>query len=231
MRGMPRVAQSRALVGSFDAIDHGYEASGWVFDMAQPGRFCAVELRVDGQPVAQVEANLPRADLRAFRIRADSGFRFTLPAALFDGVIRSIEVFVLPEALRIGAPRPLAAVILDHKTNPKTFSVDSILRLQDGGVDFDRIFTGPFLQRHGVRAAVAYAYLWLLKRPPDRAGRQRYSERILAGETGVGSFLRDLAASEEAQRTRRAGIDLTVEFEAVLNAAARLPPEQRGGPG
>lgn len=230
-RGLPRIAMSRTLVGSFDAIDHGHEASGWIFDMAQPGRACTVELRVDGQPMAQVEANLPRPDLRAFRIRPESGFRITLPAPLFTGVIRSVEVFVLPENLRIGAPRPLAAVILDHKTYPKTFSVDSILKLQDGSIDFDRIIPGSFLQRHGVRAVVAYAYLWLLKRPPDRAGWDHYSERILAGELSLGSFLRDLAASEEAQRARRAGVDLAVEFEAVLAAASRLPPEQHGNRG
>lgn len=230
-RALPRIAQSRALVGSFDALDHGYEASGWVFDMAQPARHCMVELRVDGRPVAQVEANLPRPDLRAFRIRPDSGFRITVPAAEFDGVIRSAEVFVLPENLRIGPVRPLAAVILDHKTYPKTFSVDSILKLQDGELDFDRIFPAAFLQRHGVRAAVAYAYLWLLKRPPDRSGWDHYSERILAGELGLGTFLRDLAASEEAQRARRAGIDLGAEFEAVLAAAARLPQAPPARPG
>ena len=227
-RALPRIPGSPTLVGSFDGLDHGHEASGWVFDMAQPGRICAVELRIDGEPVAQVEANLPRPDLRAFRIRPESGFRIALPAAAFDGVIRTVEVLVLPERLRIGAPRPVAAVILDHKTYPKTFSVESILKLQDGRVDFDRVFRAPFLQRHGVRAAVAYAYLWLLKRPPDRSGWDHYSERILAGELSLGAFLRDLAASEEAQRARQSGIDLTVEFEAVLAAAARLPPEPQG---
>jgi len=231
-RALPRIPQSRALVGSFDALDHGYEASGWVFDMSQPARVCTVELRVDWRAVAQVEAKAPRPDLRAFRIRPDSGFRITLPATVFDGVIRSAEVYVLPENLRIGAARPVAAVILDHKTYPKTFSVDSILKLQDGEVDFARLFPPGFLQRHGVRAAVAYAYLWLLKRPPDRSGWDHYCERILAGELGLGTFLRDLAASEEAQRARRSGIDLSAEFEAVLAAAARLPqdpPATQGG--
>jgi hypothetical protein len=228
---LPRIPQSRSLVGSFDAIDHGHEASGWVCDTAQPGRVCRVELRIDGAPAAQVEANLPRPDLRQHRIRPDCGFRITVPASAFTGVIRSVEVWAMPESLRIGAPRPLAAVILDHKTYPKTFSVDSILRLEDGAVDYERVFPQAFLQRHGARAAVAYAYLWLLKRPPDRAGWDHYSERILSGELGLGAFLRDLAASEEAQRARRAGVDLMVEFEAVLAAAGRLPPERAAGPG
>ncbi len=226
-RPLPRVAQSRTLVGSFDAVDHGHEASGWICDLAQGGRVCQVELRIDGRPVAQVEANLPRPDLRPYRIRTDCGFRITIPAPVFDGVIHSAEVVVLPENLRIGPPRPIAAVILDHKTYPKSFSVDSILRLEDGAVDYDRVFPQAFLARHGVRAAVAYAYLWLLKRPPDRSGWDHYSERILAGELAIGTFLRDLAASEEAQRARRSGIDLTLEFESVLAAASRLPPEQR----
>jgi hypothetical protein len=233
-RALPRVPQSRALVGSFDALDHGYEAGGWVCDMSQPDRVCAVELRLDGTPIAQVQANLPRPDLAPFRIRTDCGFRITVPASAFDGVLRSVEVWVLPEALRVGPPRPLAAVIRDHKPYPKEFSVDSILRLEDAAPDYDRIFPGAFLQRHGVRAAVAYAYLWLLKRPPDRSGWDHYSERILSGEIGTGTFLRELAASEEAARARRAGIDLLAEFEAVLAAASRLPPtppERPGGGG
>jgi len=228
-RGLPRVPQSRSLVGSFDAIDHGYEVSGWVFDMAQPARHCAVELRVDGRPMAQVEARLPRPDLRSFRIRPDCGFRITIPASVFDGVIHTVEVWILPEALRLGPMRPLAAIIRDHKTYPKEFAVDSILRLEDGAVDFDRIFGTAFLQRHGVRAAVAYAYLWLLKRPPDRSGWDHYSERILAGEISVGTCLRELAGSEEAARARRSGIDLSADFEAVLAAASRLPPARPGG--
>lgn len=228
-RALPRVPQSRSLVGSFDGIDHGYEASGWVLDMAQPTRHCLVELRVDGAPLAQVEAHLPRPDLRAFRIRPDCGFRITIPAAVFDGVIRSVEVFVQPEGLRLGPPWPLAAIIRDHKAYPKEFSADSILKLEDGAIDFDRVFGSAFLQRHGVRAAVAYAYLWLLKRPPDRSGWDHYSERILAGEIGIGACLRELAASEEAARVRRSGIELSSEFEAVLAAASRLPPAKPGG--
>jgi hypothetical protein len=225
LRSLPRVAQSRSLVGAFDALDHGYEASGWVFDVAVPTRICTVELHVDGKPVAQVAANLPRPDLQAARVRVESGFRVTVPATAFDGVLHRAEVFVLPEKLRIGGPRPLAAVIQDHKTYPKTFSVDSILKLQDGAVDFERIVSTAFLQRHGVRAAVAYAYLWLLKRPPDRTGWEHYSERILAGELGLDAFLRNLAASDEAASARLSGIDLGLEFEAVLAAAARLPPD------
>jgi hypothetical protein len=85
------------------------------------------------------------------------------------------------------------------------------------------VFTTAFLQRHGVRAAVAYAYLWLLNRPPDKSGWESYSERILTGEIGLGTCLRELSASEEAARARRNGIDLLSEFEAVVAAAARLP--------
>ena len=225
-RALPRVAGSKSVVGSFDAIDHGYEASGWAFDVARPARHCRVQLRVDGNPVAEVDANLPRDDLRAFRIRPDSGFRITIPAAAFDGVIRSIEIWLAGEGVRLGPPRPLACVISDHKPYPKQFSVNSILKLEDGAIDYDRIFSNAFLQRHGVRAAVAYAYLWLLKRPPDRGGWDAYSERILSGEIGIGTCLRELAGSEEAARARRAGVDLRAEFEAIVAAAARLPPGQ-----
>lgn len=224
-RGLPRVPQTKSLLGSFDGIDHGHEASGWVFDVARPTRHCGVQLRVDGKPLAQVEANVPRPDLHAVRLRPDCGFRISVPAAVFDGVIHQVEVWVLPENVRLGQPRPLACVVSDHKTYPKQFSVDSILRLEDGAIDYDRVFTTAFLQRHGVRAAVAYAYLWLLQRPPDKSGWESYSERILAGEIGVGTFLRELSASEEAIRARRNGIDLLSEFEAVIASAARLPVE------
>lgn len=228
-RGLPRVPQTKSILGSFDGIDHGYEASGWVFDVARPTRHCLVQLRVDGKPTAQVEANVARPDLHAVRLRAHCGFRITVPAAVFDGIIRQVEVWLLPENVRLGQPRSLAAVISNHKTYPKEFSVNSILRLEDGPIDYDRVFTTAFLQRHGVRAAVAYAYLWLLQRPPEKAGLDTYSERILTGEIGIGGFLRELSGSEEAVRARRNGIDLLSGFEAVVAGAALLPVEPRPG--
>jgi hypothetical protein len=227
---LPRLPGSKTVLGHFDGVDHGHEVSGWVFDAAQPNRRCTVELRLDGKPVARAEAAVPRPDLRAFRpLRPDCGFRLSVPAAAFDGVIRRVEVWLQPEGLRIGTPCRLACVIADHKTYPKTASVDSILRLRDGAVDFDRVFPEAFLQRHGVRAAVAYAYLWLLKRPPDAAGWEGYSERLLAGEIGLGAFLAELSGSEEAARARRGGLDLLAEFEGVLAAACRLPAERESG--
>jgi hypothetical protein len=227
--GLPRVAPDRPLAGSLDGVDHGYEVSGWVVDMSQPTRACGVELRVDGKVLAQVRADVPRPDLTALRIRPDCGFRITIPAAVFDGAIHALEVWVQPEGVRLGQRRPLAGVIRDHKPYPKIFSVDSILRLEDGVTDYDRVFGGAFLQRHGVRAAVAYAYLWLLKRPPDRSGWDHYCDKILAGEMGLGDCLRELAASEEGIAARRSGIDLVADFEAVLAAAARLPRPLAGG--
>jgi hypothetical protein len=224
-RGLPRIPGSPSLVGRFEALEHGHEAVGWVLDMASPDRRCLVELRLDGRPVAQAEAGLLRPELRAFRIRPDCGFRLGLPAAAFDGTLRSATVAVLPEGLRLGPSRPLAGVVRDHGAFPKRFSADSILRLQDGPPDWDQVFPPAFLQRHGVRAAVAYAYLWLLRRPPDRAGWDHYSERILSGELGLGAFLRELAGGAEGVAARRCGIALRAEFEAVLAAACRLPPD------
>lgn len=222
-RNLPKVPGSKSLLGNFDAIDHGYECSGWVFDTARPMRNCNIQLRVDGDHLAQVEANLPRPDLARFKIRPECGFRITIPAAAFDGVIRRIEVWAMPDNVRIGNPQPLACVIADHKTYPKTFSVNSILRLEDGAIDYDRVFSTAFLGRHGVRAAVAYAYLWVLKRPPDRGGWDAYSDRILSGEIGIGTCLRELSGSDEAAKARRSGIDLRAEFEAIIAAAAKLP--------
>lgn len=225
--GLPRIAPDRTLVGRLDGVDHGYEVSGWVLDLADPSRICSVELRVDGKALAQVRASQPRPDLEALRLRTNCGFRITIPAAVFDGVIRSLEIFVQPESIRLGQRRPLAGVIRDHKTYPKEFSADSILRLEDGPIDYDRIFPPAFLARHGVRAAIAYAYLWLLKRPPDRGGWDHYSERVLSGEMGLGEVLRGLAQSDEAAKARRSGLDLLLDFEAVLNAAATLPEPPR----
>jgi hypothetical protein len=228
--GLPRVAPDRTLVGRLDGVDHGYEVSGWVLDLADQARICTVELRVDGKALAQVRANQVRPDLEALRLRTGCGFRMTVPASVFDGVIRSLEVWVQPEGVRLGPRRPIAGVIRDHKPYPKEFSADSILRLEDGVIDYDRVFPSAFLARHGVRAAVAYAYLWLLKRPPDRGGWDHYSEKILAGEMGLGEVLRGLAQSEEAAKARRSGLDLLIDFEAVLNTAAGLPePPVEGG--
>jgi hypothetical protein len=220
---LPRVAGSRSLFGNFDACDHGYELSGWLFDAARPDRACAVQVRVDGKPLIQVEANVERPDLRPFGIRLSCGYWITLPASMFDGKIHEIELFALPENVRLGNPQPLAGIILDHKPYPKQFSVDSILKLVDGSIDYDRVFPREFLAVHGVRAAVAYAYLWLLKRPVDRSGWDAYSERVLSNEITLGDMLRGLAESEESQRAQRTGVNELAEFSRILRAAAKLP--------
>jgi hypothetical protein len=228
--GLPRVAPHPTLVGRLDGGDHGDEVCGWVLHHADQARVCTVELRVDGKALAQVRANQARPDLAALRLRTGCGFRMTVPASVFDGVIRTLEVWVQPEGVRLGQRRPITGVIRDHKPYPKEFSADSILRLEDGPIDYDRVFHSAFLARHGVRAAVAYAYLWLLKRPPDRSGWDHYSEKILAGEMGLGEVLRGLAQSDEAAKARRSGLDLLIDFEAALNAAAGLPePPVEGG--
>jgi hypothetical protein len=227
-RSLPRVPGSRSLLGAFEGIEGGRAACGWVFDVAEPGRRCTVQLRIDGRPVAQAEALLPRPDLGAAGPRAECGFRLSVPPGAFDGAIHWAEIRLLPEGLRLGPARPLAGLVAEDQPGARRFSVDSILRLQDGTIDLDRVFPPAFLERHGVRAAVAYAYVWLLKRPPDRGGWEHYSGRILAGELTLGGFLREIGASEDAARARRAGIDLLSEFSLVLAAASRLPGEGEG---
>ncbi|MBV1799185.1 hypothetical protein [Siccirubricoccus sp. G192] len=221
-RSLPRVPGSRSLLGAFEGIEGGRLACGWVFDVAEPERRCIVQLRIDGRPVAQAEAGLPRPDLGAGP-RAECGFRLAVPAAGFDGAIHWAEVRLLPEGLRLGPARPLTGLVAEDRPEARRFSVNSILRLQDGPIDLDRVFPPAFLERHGVRAAVAYAYVWLLKRPPDPDGWEHYARRIEAGELTLGGFLREIGASEDAARARRAGIDLLSEFSLVLAAASRLP--------
>lgn len=220
---LPRVPNTKALVGHLDGCDHGYELSGWVYDVSRPERVCMVQAKVDGKPLMQVEASLPRPDLQGLGIRPNCAFRVTLPASLFDGTVHQVELSVVPENARLGSPVPVAGLILDHKPYPKQFSVDSILKIQDGAVDFDRVFPQEFLAVHGIRTAVAYAYLWLLKRPVDRGGWDFYSEKILANEMTLGDLLRSLSESEEGQRARRSGIDRAAEFQEVLLQAAKLP--------
>ena len=219
---LPRVAATKSLVGHLDGCDHGYEVGGWVYDAAKPDRVCLVQARLDGKPLLQVEAGLERPDLRAFGIRPDCGFRITLPAGVFDGTLRSLELFAVPENARLGPALPVVGVISDHKPYPKRFSVDTILRAQDGAVDFDKVFPTEFLAVHGARAAVAYAYLWLLKRPVDADGWAHYSEKILANEMTLGDLLRALNDSEECRKARRAGIDPVEDFVEVLRGAAKL---------
>lgn len=219
---LPRVAGSRSLVGHLDGCDHGYEVGGWVYDTAKPERLCLVQARLDGKQLLQVEAGLERPDLKAFDIRANCGFRITLPASVFDGTLRSLEVVVSPENVRLGMPLPVLGIISDHKPYPKRFSVDTILLAQDGAIDFDRVFPNEFLAAHGARAAVAYAYLWLLKRPVDRDGWNNYSEKILANEMTLGDLLRSLHDSDEGRRARRTGIDPVEDFVEVLRSAAKL---------
>ncbi|HSH88974.1 MAG TPA: glycosyltransferase family 2 protein, partial [Ramlibacter sp.] len=82
--------------------------TGWVYDRANPGTPCELEIRADGLPVARASADLFRIDLVEKDIGDGlCGFQAALPAALFDGRTHLIDVrevssgFLLPGSSRV----------------------------------------------------------------------------------------------------------------------------------
>ncbi|HSH95984.1 MAG TPA: glycosyltransferase [Roseimicrobium sp.] len=82
--------------------------TGWVYDHANPGKTCEVEIRADGLPVARVSADLFRIDLVEKDIGDGlCGFQAALPASLFDGRTHLIDLreastgFLLPGSSRV----------------------------------------------------------------------------------------------------------------------------------
>lgn len=80
------------LHGLVEASEHG-ALHGWAFDEHAPGRSSLLDIEVDDAPVATVPCDQPRPDLAQFLPDGGRhGFRFPLPASLFDGHPHRIAV-------------------------------------------------------------------------------------------------------------------------------------------
>lgn len=92
-------------VGSFDGVVNGF-AQGWCFDQDEPDP-CPLFLRVDGQIVAQGEADRHRPDIDALHGRALCGFSLPLPVRVFDGRPHLVAVEEVVSGLRLGPEAPI----------------------------------------------------------------------------------------------------------------------------
>jgi GT2 family glycosyltransferase len=82
-RGEPKAAVARRLQGQVEGIRAG-KAVGWAWDSERVQSPVRLSVSVDGIPVEEIEANLPRQDLNAQRL-ANSGFVWQIDARWLDG--------------------------------------------------------------------------------------------------------------------------------------------------
>lgn len=81
-----------ALRGRMDGVLDGM-LRGWLWDPDRPDEALLGEVHLDGQPIGQIRADLPRADLEAIGFGAGgAGFAFALPAAAQDGQAHEITL-------------------------------------------------------------------------------------------------------------------------------------------
>ncbi|WP_148294305.1 glycosyltransferase family 2 protein [Azospirillum sp. B506] len=93
------------LHGQLDSFENA-TLRGWAFDEQAPGRSSLLDIEVDDAHVATVPCNQPRPDLGRF-LQDDGrhGFRFPLPASLFDGRPHRIAVrFANTDRHLVGSP-------------------------------------------------------------------------------------------------------------------------------
>ncbi|WP_109073665.1 MULTISPECIES: glycosyltransferase family 2 protein [unclassified Azospirillum] len=93
------------LHGQIDSVEHG-ALCGWVFDEHAPDRLSLLEIEIDGEHAAMVRCDQPRPDLaQHLASRGRHGFRFPLPASLFDNRPHRIAVrFANTDRQLVGSP-------------------------------------------------------------------------------------------------------------------------------
>ena len=103
-------ARTHAFRGNLDTCGPT-TITGWLYDSADPGEPCEVEIRVDGKPVGTCTADLFRIDLLESNIGDGlCGFQIALPAILFDGAEHVVEAREATTGhLLSGSPRTITA--------------------------------------------------------------------------------------------------------------------------
>ena len=90
----PAAQRFADIVGFIDSIG-GSRVSGWVWDRQRPGDKVDVDVRLDGQPVATVQANRPRPDLEKANIGDGAyGFEVQLPEKLLKEEYHRVSAIV-----------------------------------------------------------------------------------------------------------------------------------------
>src|SRR6185369_5314268 len=107
---LPKIEPSHEFQGNLDTCGPSL-ITGWLFDKSNPGETFAVEVRVDGKPVAQTMADLFRIDLLESNIGDGlCGFQLALPEVLFDDAEHAVEVREVSTGfLLAGSPRTIVA--------------------------------------------------------------------------------------------------------------------------
>lgn len=94
-----------ALRGRLDGVLDGM-LRGWLWDPDRPSEMLTGEVLLDGQPMARLRADQPRADLEAIGFGAGgAGFELPLPAEAQDGQIHELALIAEDQWLSITVDR------------------------------------------------------------------------------------------------------------------------------
>jgi hypothetical protein len=190
------------LAGHIDGVTSSGFVEGWAFDSDAPAEPLAVAiLDRDGEEVAWGLAHRYREDLMA----AHCGIgwcAFQLRAAVSISRLRKSPVTLVDHASRTeihrADPAPYAedgeALLADiaDVTRSDPTVVNSVEQLRGCDKLFDR-----FVRQRGVEAFVRSAYVYVLGRPADAAGRALYGRLLRNGPMTPYGMLRTLYDSDE----------------------------------
>ena len=207
-------ADRRKFQGFVDGVDAEWRLSGWACDpaVAEP---LAVEL-IEGETVlATARAAEFREDLLAAGLRdGNCAFYIRVPAKLFDGKFRNLQVYgrgggrrepigkpfgmVFPRLSRVHGKVPAAipAIEIFEQVSGTPAPVSD----RPGGdvIDETSAVLEQLGERFGHAAAMGLLYAYVLRRPIDNDGLATRLTRIHSDSSAYKSILQEVMYSEEA---------------------------------
>ena len=207
-------ADRHAFQGFVDGVDAEWRLSGWACDPAAAEPL-TVEL-VEGETVlATARAGEFREDLLAAGLRdGNCAFYIRVPAKLFDGKFRNLQVYgrggagrepigkpfgiVFPRLSRVHgkAPAAIPAIEIFEQVSGTPVPVSD----RPGGdvIDETSAVLEQLGERFGHAAAMGLLYAYALRRPIDNDGLATRLSRIDSDSAAYKSIVQEVMYSEEA---------------------------------
>jgi hypothetical protein len=206
--------------GYVDGLNHQWRVIGWVRALQDDPERLHVQLVEDGSVLDTAMADIFRGDLLAAR-KGDGqyGFSLKIPAKLFDGSRHTLLVRVAGRA----APSGIGTldVALPNRTPPKALGaaprtaydvLQTVLpqRISAGvapeaqAAELTRVLA-EIARTYDQATALGMLYVHVLRRRIDHDGLQTRLTRLSAAPAELATVVREVLASDEANRLYRPG--------------------------
>ena len=207
-------AGRRAFQGFVDGVDAEWRLSGWAYDPAAAEPL-TVEL-VEGETVLATARALEfREDLLASGMReGNCAFYIRVPAKLFDGKFRNLQIYGRGGARREPIGKPFGIVFPRlgrlHGELPAAIRAVEIFEQVSGTpvpegdrpsrdvIDATSAVLEQLGERFGHSAAMGLLYAYVLRRPIDNDGLATRLTRIHSDAAAYKSIVQEVMYSEEA---------------------------------